>query len=53
MAGGAPATLPVAPAGSATHDKKVVDAIATTEINPRNDRPVNDVVIEQVVIETR
>ncbi|WP_058047343.1 peptidylprolyl isomerase [Streptomyces roseifaciens] len=33
--------------------KKVVDAIATTDTNPRTDRPVNDVVIESVVIETR
>ncbi|MFD8478963.1 peptidylprolyl isomerase [Kitasatospora sp. NPDC059673] len=33
--------------------QKVVDAIATTETNPRNDRPVQDVVIEKVVIETR
>ncbi|MCF3100187.1 peptidylprolyl isomerase [Streptomyces roseoverticillatus] len=33
--------------------KKVVDAIASTETNPRTDRPVNDVVIESVVVETR
>ncbi|MET9615167.1 peptidylprolyl isomerase [Kitasatospora indigofera] len=33
--------------------KAVVDAIATTETNPRNDRPVQDAVIEKVVIETR
>ncbi|MGK5729366.1 peptidylprolyl isomerase [Streptomyces sp. URMC 124] len=33
--------------------KKVVDAIATTDTNPRTDRPVEDVVIESVVIETR
>lgn len=33
--------------------KKVVDAIATTQTNPRTDRPVNDVVIESVVVETR
>lgn len=33
--------------------KKVVDAIATAQTNPRTDRPVNDVVIESVVIETR
>ncbi|MFD8825193.1 peptidylprolyl isomerase [Streptomyces sp. NPDC059605] len=33
--------------------KKVVDAIAGTQTNPRTDRPVNDVVIESVVIETR
>ncbi|MCA6093592.1 peptidylprolyl isomerase [Streptomyces sp. SCA3-4] len=31
----------------------VVDAIATTDTNPRTDRPVQDVVIESVVIETR
>ncbi|MCQ8774768.1 peptidylprolyl isomerase [Streptomyces telluris] len=41
--------------GEVTTDagKKVVDAIATTDTNPRTDRPVNDVVIESVVIETR
>jgi peptidyl-prolyl cis-trans isomerase A (cyclophilin A) len=33
--------------------KKVVDAIAAAQTNPRTDRPVNDVVIESVVIETR
>ncbi|MEU2851038.1 peptidylprolyl isomerase [Streptomyces syringium] len=33
--------------------QKVVDAIATAQTNPRTDRPVNDVVIESVVIETR
>ncbi|GLF96692.1 peptidylprolyl isomerase [Streptomyces yaizuensis] len=33
--------------------KKVVDAIAKADTNPRNDRPVNDVVIESVVVETR
>ncbi|AWW43365.1 peptidylprolyl isomerase [Streptomyces cadmiisoli] len=33
--------------------KKVVDTIATTETNPRNDRPVNDVVIESITIEVR
>lgn len=33
--------------------KKVVDAIATTQTNPRTDRPVNDVRIESVVFETR
>ncbi|GGP70757.1 peptidylprolyl isomerase [Streptomyces abikoensis] len=33
--------------------KKVVDAIAATATNPRTDRPVNDVVIESVVVETR
>jgi peptidyl-prolyl cis-trans isomerase A (cyclophilin A) len=33
--------------------QKVVDAIATTATNPRTDRPVNDIVIESVVVETR
>ncbi|MBW5422003.1 peptidylprolyl isomerase [Streptomyces sp. BG9H] len=33
--------------------KKVVDTIAAAQTNPRTDRPVNDVVIESVVIETR
>jgi peptidyl-prolyl cis-trans isomerase A (cyclophilin A) len=33
--------------------KKVVDAIAATKTNPRTDRPVEDVVIESVVIERR
>ncbi|WP_431043295.1 peptidylprolyl isomerase [Streptomyces sp. P1-3] len=33
--------------------KKVVDAIVGTETNPRTDRPVNDVVIESVVVEKR
>ncbi|MCH0538753.1 peptidylprolyl isomerase [Streptomyces sp. MUM 203J] len=33
--------------------KKVVDAIAATQTNPRTDRPVDDVVIESVVIESR
>ncbi len=33
--------------------KKVVDAIATTATNPRTDRPVNDVVIQSVVVEKR
>ncbi|CAM5501167.1 Peptidyl-prolyl cis-trans isomerase OS=Streptomyces rochei OX=1928 GN=G3I25_01240 PE=3 SV=1 [Streptomyces rochei] len=33
--------------------QKVVDAIAATPTNPRTDRPVNDVVIQSVVIETR
>ncbi|CAL9303426.1 MULTISPECIES: peptidylprolyl isomerase [Streptomyces] len=33
--------------------QKVVDAIAATPTNPRTDRPVNDVVIESVLIETR
>lgn len=33
--------------------QKVVDAIAGAKTNPRTDRPVNDVVIESVVVETR
>ena len=33
--------------------QKVVDTIASTQTNPRTDRPVKDVVIESVVIETR
>ncbi|MFF7330466.1 peptidylprolyl isomerase [Streptomyces sp. NPDC090306] len=33
--------------------QKVVDAIINTPTNPRTDRPVNDVVIESVVVETR
>ena len=33
--------------------QKVIDGIATTQTNPRTDRPVNDVVIESVVVETR
>lgn len=33
--------------------KKVVDAIAGTQTNPSTDRPVKDVVIESVVVETR
>ena len=33
--------------------QKVVDSIAATQTNPRTDRPVNDVVIESVVVETR
>ncbi|MGW8703394.1 peptidylprolyl isomerase, partial [Streptomyces eurythermus] len=33
--------------------KKVVDAIAGAQTNPRTDRPVQDVVIESVVVETR
>ncbi|MEV7897594.1 peptidylprolyl isomerase, partial [Streptomyces cyaneofuscatus] len=33
--------------------RKVVDAIAATPTNPRTDRPVQDVVIESVVVETR
>ncbi|OKH95753.1 peptidylprolyl isomerase [Streptomyces uncialis] len=41
--------------GEVTDDasKRVVDAIGTTETNPRNDRPVRDVVIEKVVVGTR
>lgn len=33
--------------------QKVVDSIIATPTNPRTDRPVEDVVIESVVIETR
>ena len=33
--------------------QKIVDAIATAQANPRTDRPVNDIVIESVVVETR
>ncbi|MFB7860798.1 MULTISPECIES: peptidylprolyl isomerase [unclassified Streptomyces] len=33
--------------------KKVVDAIAVTATNPRTERPVEDVVVETVVIESR
>ncbi|MFE2033935.1 peptidylprolyl isomerase [Streptomyces scopuliridis] len=33
--------------------KKVVDAIGGTQTNPRTDRPLQEVVIESVVIETR
>ena len=33
-----------------TASQKVVDAIAAAQTNPRTDRPVNDVVIESVVI---
>lgn len=33
--------------------KKVVDAIGGTRTNPRTDRPLQEVVIESVVIETR
>ncbi|OSC50994.1 peptidyl-prolyl cis-trans isomerase, partial [Streptomyces sp. 4F] len=33
--------------------QKVVDEIASTQTNPRTDRPVDDVVIESVVVETR
>lgn len=41
--------------GEVTSDasKKVVDAIATAATNPRTDRPVQDVVIESVVVEKR
>jgi peptidyl-prolyl cis-trans isomerase A (cyclophilin A) len=33
--------------------KKVVDAISVTQTDPRTDRPINDIVIESVVVETR
>ncbi|MFD3839873.1 peptidylprolyl isomerase [Streptomyces sp. NPDC058642] len=33
--------------------QKVVDAIAGTQTHPRTSRPLNDVVIESVVVETR
>ncbi len=33
--------------------QKVIDAIATVQTNPRTDRPLKDVVIESVVVETR
>jgi peptidyl-prolyl cis-trans isomerase A (cyclophilin A) len=33
--------------------QKVVDAIAATQTNPRTHRPVNDVVIESVVVDRR
>ncbi|MFD4749162.1 peptidylprolyl isomerase [Streptomyces rubiginosohelvolus] len=33
--------------------QKVVNAIGTAETNPRNDRPVQDVVIEKVIVENR
>ncbi|MFJ3335451.1 peptidylprolyl isomerase [Streptomyces sp. NPDC086766] len=36
-----------------TASQKVVDAIAAARTNPRTDRPVDDVVIETVVVETR
>ncbi|MFI6683008.1 peptidylprolyl isomerase [Streptomyces sp. NPDC050485] len=41
--------------GEVTSDagKKVVDAIVGTRTNPRTDRPVNDVIIESVVVENR
>ncbi|MFJ5260685.1 peptidylprolyl isomerase [Streptomyces sp. NPDC088387] len=38
---------------SSAASQKIVDEIATTKTNPRTDRPVNDVVIESVVIESR
>lgn len=38
---------------STDEGKKVVDAIAGTETNPRTSRPVRDVVIESVEVETR
>ncbi|TDC15749.1 peptidylprolyl isomerase [Streptomyces sp. 8K308] len=41
--------------GEVTSDagKKIVDAIANTDTNPRTDRPLQDVVIESVTIESR
>ncbi|MFI6878378.1 peptidylprolyl isomerase [Streptomyces sp. NPDC050400] len=33
--------------------QKIVNAIATAQTNPRTDRPVSDVVIESVTVETR
>ncbi|MEV7996209.1 peptidylprolyl isomerase [Streptomyces sp. NPDC086077] len=33
--------------------QKVVDTIASAQTNPRTDRPLNDVVIESVVVESR
>ena len=33
--------------------QKVVDAIALTPVNPRTNRPVDDIVLETVVVETR
>ncbi|MET9381996.1 peptidylprolyl isomerase [Streptomyces sp. NPDC002928] len=33
--------------------QKVIDSIASTQTNPRTDRPLNEVVIESVVVETR
>ncbi|MFF3938621.1 peptidylprolyl isomerase [Streptomyces phaeofaciens] len=33
--------------------QKVVDAIAATPVNPRTERPLNDIVIESVVVESR
>ncbi|MDI3421010.1 peptidylprolyl isomerase [Streptomyces luteolus] len=36
-----------------TASQKVVDTIAAAQTNPRTDRPVNDVVIESVVVEKR
>lgn len=33
--------------------QKVVDAIATAQTNPRTDRPLSDIVIESVAVETR
>jgi peptidyl-prolyl cis-trans isomerase A (cyclophilin A) len=41
--------------GEVTDDasQKVIDAIAGTKTNPRTDRPVNDVLIQSVVVETR
>ncbi|WP_151773788.1 peptidylprolyl isomerase [Streptomyces abyssomicinicus] len=39
--------------GEVTAGQKVVDAIAETRTNPRTDRPVEDVTIQSVVIESR
>lgn len=41
--------------GEVTDDagRKIVDTIGATDTNPRNDRPVQDVVIEKVLVETR
>ncbi|MEU1073089.1 MULTISPECIES: peptidylprolyl isomerase [unclassified Streptomyces] len=38
---------------SSAAGRKVVDAIASLPTNPRTDRPVQDVVIESVVVESR
>jgi peptidyl-prolyl cis-trans isomerase A (cyclophilin A) len=38
---------------SGESSKKVVDTIIGTQTNPRTDRPLQDIVIESVVIETR
>ncbi|MFF9122521.1 peptidylprolyl isomerase [Streptomyces sp. NPDC014889] len=36
-----------------TAGQKVIDSIAAAQTNPRTDRPLKDVVIESVVVETR